>query len=64
MTYNPISRLRGIPAFLLVCLALLSACQNVTKNSETGPTSLSQVPAVRLSFRYEPDVPGPTEATG
>ena len=61
MTYNPIGRRRGIPAFLLVCLALLSACQNVSKNAEIGPTSLSQVPAVRLSFRYEPDVPGPAE---
>src|SRR5947208_13741473 len=29
-------------------------------NSTAGPTSLSQVSAVRLNFRYEGDVPGPT----
>jgi hypothetical protein len=62
MNYSLILKRRGTLALLLLCLALLSACQNVSKNAETGPTSLSQVPAVRLSFRYEADVPGPPEA--
>lgn len=62
MSYNPIPRQRGMPALLMVCLALLSSCQSISKNAETGPTSLGQVPAVRLSFRYEADVPGPPEA--
>ena len=64
MSYSLNNCRGGITAFLLVCLGLLTACQNVSKNAETGgPTSLAQVPAARLSFRYEADVPGPPEAS-
>lgn len=42
----------------------LSSCSRDTGNSANGtaaPSSLSEVSAVRLNFRYEPDVPGPTD---
>src|SRR5690242_11511202 len=49
---------------LAVCLtaAALSACSRESgTNSNSAPTAFSQVPAVRLSFRYEADVPGPAD---
>jgi hypothetical protein len=49
--------------FLLTLLAGSFGCGRDAGNSNStaGPTSLSQVSAVRLNFRYEGDVPGPTE---
>jgi hypothetical protein len=49
---------------LLVFSALtLIACQDAPKPTGGGlPASLGEVPAVRLNYRYEPDVPAPTEA--
>ncbi len=50
-----------IPISILVLLsALASGCgTNVFQASNTGPITLGSIPAVRLNFRYEPDVPPP-----
>jgi len=46
----------------LFAIVLLAACSRDTTTGPSGaPTSLSQVSAARLNFRYEADVPGPTE---
>jgi hypothetical protein len=53
-----------IGAAAVACL-LAAACSRDSGNATppgAAPTSLSEVPAVRLNFRYEPDVPGPSEA--
>jgi hypothetical protein len=58
------SRKNAFALSLLTFAVGLSACSRDTGNSANAtpaPTSLSQVSAVRLNFRYEPDVPGPTE---
>jgi hypothetical protein len=42
----------------------LSSCSRETGNSSTGtgaPSTFAEVSAVRLNFRYEPDVPGPND---
>ena len=49
---------------IFVCLGvaalLLSGCTQAPERvSVTGPTSLKEVPAVRLNYRYEADVPTP-----
>lgn len=42
---------------------MFTACQDTPKQTGGGlPASLGEVPAVRLNYRYEPDVPAPTEA--
>src|SRR5687767_6173693 len=47
-------------AILLAALTLLFACSRPVSNSPgTMPSSLSEVSAVRLNFRYEADVPPP-----
>jgi hypothetical protein len=47
---------------LLAAVTFAAACQEVPKETGGGlPQSLSEVPAVRLSYRYEADVPAPTE---
>lgn len=48
---------------LSAALAFVSACGGNDNSANTGGgvTSLGQVPAVRLNFRYEADVPGPQE---
>ena len=48
---------------LFSVLSICSACSRVSDNTNSAatPTSLSQVSAVRLNFRYEADVPGPTD---
>lgn len=47
---------------VLICLIFLTACQSgIFKTSEVAPAALRDVPAVRLNFRYEPDVPAPAE---
>jgi hypothetical protein len=55
--------MRLIVTFLAAAV-LFSACGggNTANNSSTAPpSSLSQVSAVRLNFRYEPDVPAPDQ---
>lgn len=47
-----------------VCLSalILSACARVPEQGPTsGPTSLKEVPSVRLNYRYEADVPAPDD---
>lgn len=56
-------------ARFLICLGLtaglFSACSETPQpQTPTGPTSLKEVPAVRLNFRYEADVPPPPEKPG
>lgn len=46
----------------LFMLAILSGCgSNEQHEAANMPTSLKQVPAVRLNFRYEADVPPPAD---
>ena len=47
---------------LIGCMLLISACQSNIFQSQNvaAPTALRDVPAVRLNFRYEADVPAPT----
>ena len=57
---------RFVRQFLFLALtsgvSLFIACGRDATTGPAGvPTSLSQVPATRLNFRYESDVPGPTE---
>ena len=50
---------------IIVFTLLLStaACQkNIFESSTVAPSTLRDVPALRLNFRYEADVPAPTEA--
>ena len=49
--------------FLLFASILFSAaCQkNVLQPQSGAPTAMKEVPAVRLNYRYEADVPAPTE---
>ena len=57
--------LMAIRYFLFVGCALmlliLQGCQRAELGSGAVSTSLGQVPAVRLNYRYEADVPPPTE---
>jgi hypothetical protein len=48
-------------AAAVLCLAAASCQKNDRRSAGKVPSSLSEVPAARLNFRYEPDVPGPTE---
>ncbi len=46
----------------VLALSLLAACgggKGASNNTATGVTSMKEVPAVRLNFRYEGDVPAP-----
>ena len=62
MTYKPTQRLTScLLLTLVVGLASCSRDAGNSSNSTAAPSSLSQVSAVRLNFRYEPDVPGPTD---
>jgi hypothetical protein len=51
--------------FLVFTLsAVLTACQrNVFQSPTVAPTTLRDVPALKLNFRFEPDVPAPSAAT-
>ncbi len=49
---------------LLASVFLLGGCGTNVSTPESGkPAKIGDVPAVRLNFRYEPDVPQPSEAT-
>ncbi len=58
-------KIRTTLAILVLATSLFAlACQEPVKPTGGGlPESLSDVPAVRLSYRYEADVPAPTEQT-
>jgi hypothetical protein len=44
-------------------LAFLTACQrNIFQSPTVAPTTLRDVPALKLNFRFEPDVPPPSSA--
>lgn len=48
---------------LIFYAILLWGCQGgAVRQQNIAPGSLAEVPAVRLNFRFEPDVPGPSEA--
>ncbi len=50
-----------LAAFLAIAVSFFSACGSKPPESNSaGVTALSQVPAVRLNYRYEADVPVPT----
>jgi hypothetical protein len=57
-----VGRHRNIIAFLCIAAFLPACSSGPFKQQVAGPTSLAEVPAVRLNFRYEADVPGPDEA--
>ena len=48
--------------FLAITLVLLSSCQKTVLESETV-APLREVPALRLNFRFENDVPAPPPST-
>jgi len=52
----------AISALVITSIAsLLASCgSRPPATNSAGPTTLSQVPAVRLNYRYEADVPAPT----
>src|SRR5262245_16347682 len=53
---------RCLLSLVLASIALMvTSCQRPESSIGNAPTSLAQVPAVRLNYRYEADVPAPTE---
>lgn len=48
-----------IAPLLAIALALGGCQTNIFKSSNSSTATLREVPAVRLSFRYEPDIPAP-----
>jgi hypothetical protein len=50
------------PAIALFAIISSGCGPKAEVQTPEAPTTLGQVPAVRLNFRYEPDVPPPTEA--
>jgi hypothetical protein len=47
----------------VIGLALLTACQrNIFQSPTVAPATLRDVPALKLNFRFEPDVPAPSVA--
>ncbi|HTK37617.1 MAG TPA: hypothetical protein VL325_03920 [Pyrinomonadaceae bacterium] len=47
---------------ILAAIVFSVACQkNILQPQLSAPTSMKDVPAVRLNYRYEPDVPAPSE---
>ncbi|HLM02303.1 MAG TPA: hypothetical protein VK400_14725 [Pyrinomonadaceae bacterium] len=48
---------------LVICLACSAACQrNIFQSPTVAPATLRDVPALKLNFRFEPDVPPPSTA--
>jgi len=61
----PTYKLVTKPLVLLLLASFLTACGGDGNNSNTAPmTALGATPAVRLAYRYEPDVPTPTLDSG
>jgi hypothetical protein len=55
-------RFSRLTFLLLVSVFFSAACQkNILQPQNNAPTSMKEVPAVRLNYRYEPDVPEPSE---
>ena len=55
--------MRSAIVLAMACAATFSACSRSDVNSPgSAPTALNQVPAVRLNYRYEADVPAPEAA--
>ena len=56
---NPLT----VKIFLIALIAMAAGCSgNTDGNTAAGlPSSLSEVPAVRLNYRYEADVPAPPQ---
>jgi hypothetical protein len=53
---------RPICGLLAFAILVSIACgPKPVEETTGGPSTMAQVPAVRLNFRYEPDVPPPTE---
>lgn len=48
---------------LVLTGALLAGCGGESKSSNTSPAAMRQVPAVRLNYRYEAEVPAPSSET-
>ncbi len=59
LKFDKLNSIVGI--FLFVSMAF-SGCQNnaLKTSTNSAPTAFRQVPALRLNFRFEPDVPAPT----
>jgi hypothetical protein len=55
-------RTKRILIMILGSLALGACQRGVFDQQSSAPSSLADVPAVRLNFRFEPDVPGPAQA--
>lgn len=54
------SRTRTSVTALLLSLLLLAGCESqIFQGQKPQPVTIGSVPAVRLNFRYEPDVPPP-----
>lgn len=54
------SRTRTSVSLLLLPLLLLAGCESqIFQGQKPQPVTIGSVPAVRLNFRYEPDVPPP-----
>ncbi len=55
--------MQSVTKFLaIICLFSLAACQQTIFDSPTvSPSTLRDVPAQRLNFRFEPDVPPPAD---
>lgn len=52
---------RSVAVFFAAISIITSGCGGpATISNSTGPTSMREVPAVRLNYRYEGDVPAPT----
>ncbi len=47
---------------LFLSLVVLSSCTSIIRRQDVRPRVLRDVPAQRLAFRFEPDVPAPSEA--
>jgi hypothetical protein len=51
----------GLISFLLAACFTVGCQRNILQPQNNAPTSMKEVPAVRLNFRYEADVPAPAE---
>src|SRR5258707_11592307 len=58
------SRIGVVGALLGIILAMatLSACKPTGAEKTIIPTSMAEVPAEKLAYRFEPDVPAPQDS--